>query len=199
MVTLFFGKEAQLSNFHPCRFSIEFKNVGRLDYTGTVEFKSSEQAFMAFKAMHFGDGAVLQQILEAAMPLAAKRLGRRVKPYDDAEWRSVRVKYMTAALQAKFSGDENMKQALMATGDTTIAEASPRDRVWGIGMGASNPDAQDPSKFKGTNLLGKCLMQVRATLQTQLLDSLVAAAEAVEEAESDGAEPKVKRARSVAV
>jgi len=53
---------------------------------------------------------------------------------------------------------------LIATGDRVLVEASPRDTIWGIGMGASNPDAKDPTKWRGRNLLGFALMEARASL-----------------------------------
>ena len=43
-------------------------------------------------------------------------------------------------------------------------ERSPRDRIWGIGMGRNNPSVERPSEWRGRNLLGFALMQARAVL-----------------------------------
>lgn len=153
MASLFFGAASPLSNFYACSF----------EFDGHV-WSSSEQAFMARKAVEFGDDEMLQQIRQAKKPLEAKRLGRKVRGYDDERWCAARERHMFEVLLAKFSQHAESRAALLATGTTRIAEASPRDRVWGIGMGASNPDAQDPSKWKGRNLLGKTLEEVRARL-----------------------------------
>ena len=53
----------------------------------------------------------------------------------------------------------------MATGDSILVEASPVDKIWGIGLAADNPDAQNPLKWKGQNMLGFALMEVRDELQ----------------------------------
>lgn len=65
---------------------------------------------------------------------------------------------------AKFTQNEDLRRALLETGDATLAEASPYDAIWGIGRKASERLAQVPEKWKGTNLLGKVLMRVRAEL-----------------------------------
>ena len=65
---------------------------------------------------------------------------------------------------AKFEQNVALERYLLGTGDAVLVEASPRDRIWGIGMGASNPDAQNPERWRGGNLLGFALMEVRARL-----------------------------------
>jgi ribA/ribD-fused uncharacterized protein len=73
---------------------------------------------------------------------------------------------MLDALRAKFSQNQALKDYLLATGDAILVEAAPRDRLWGIGMGENNPDVADQKKWKGRNLLGKALMQVRDEFQS---------------------------------
>ena len=70
-----------------------------------------------------------------------------------------------------FSQHEDMKQFLLETGEAVIVEASPRDRIWGIGMGASNENATYPAKWRGQNLLGSALMDVRETLKRKVYRS----------------------------
>jgi len=152
-VTLFYTKASPFSNFFACPFV----------YAGNP-FTSSEQAFMYAKALEFGDVDSAQKILHAKTPYAAQQLGRKIKPYDDARWSAARQELMYAVLLAKFSQNPSLAEALCATGESRIAEASPRDRVWGIGLGETDPDALDQSKWKGTNLLGGVLERVRAEL-----------------------------------
>ncbi len=156
---LFWGEEDIYSNFHPSRFSLD----------GNV-FHWSEQAFMWLKAVEFGDRAVAQQILEQtprnSSPLECKRLGRKVSPFDEKTWSVRSVEAMRRAVSAKFSQIPELRRQLLDSGDRILVEASPYDRIWGIGWGESDPQAQDPSQWKGQNLLGKVLMEVREQLRT---------------------------------
>jgi hypothetical protein len=68
---------------------------------------------------------------------------------------------MVDALTAKFSQNKELKTYLLATQGCVLVEAAPRDKIWGIGMGENNVNIANPSKWKGANLLGKALMQVR--------------------------------------
>jgi len=158
MVTLFYGKESPLSNFHPCR----------IVHRGRV-YTSSEQVFMALKAIEFDDDETLQKIGIAKTPMAAKMLGRKVKGYVDEHWCRVRRARMFEACLAKFSQNPELRKVLLETSGTRLAEASPKDRVWGIGMGASHPNAQDPSKWPpNSNMLGSVLEQVREHIRAEM-------------------------------
>jgi ribA/ribD-fused uncharacterized protein len=68
---------------------------------------------------------------------------------------------------AKFTQNERLRERLLGTSDRIIAEASPRDRVWGIGLHQSEPEARQPKLWRGSNWLGVALMQVRATLAAE--------------------------------
>lgn len=153
--TLFFGKESPLSNFYACSFEVDGATC-----------TSSEQAFMARKAMEFGDEEVLRLIRDASSPAEAKKLGRRVRGFDEETWSRVRERHMFDVCLAKFSQVDACRAALVRTGDSRIAEASPFDRLWGIGLAASHPNATDPGKWRGANLLGKVLERVRARLMS---------------------------------
>ncbi len=52
----------------------------------------------------------------------------------------------------------------MATKGTTLVEASPRDTIWGIGLGARTKKAVDRKQWRGSNWLGEALTQVREEL-----------------------------------
>jgi hypothetical protein len=65
----------------------------------------------------------------------------------------------------KFGQNPDLAAILLATGDATVAECSPTDRVWGIGWAMGSPQIQDPSQWRGQNLLGVALMQVRSELR----------------------------------
>lgn len=171
---LFFGGESPFSNFHPCSFVMTLVVDG---VSKDQTFSTSEQAFMALKAIEFGDAEHLQKITVCPTPKGCKKLGRAVRNFDEKQWTSVRYDRMLQVCRAKFTQNEHLRTALLATGDRTMGEASPFDRVWGIGCGVSKPESSDPAKWKGSNLLGKILMQIR------------------EEIRGAGAETEVKRAR----
>jgi ribA/ribD-fused uncharacterized protein len=129
-----------------------------------VPYLTAEHFMMAEKARLFGDEETLAQILDAETPADAKALGRAVKNYDDTAWARTRVAAVVRGNEAKFRQNEEMGSFLRSTRETVLVEASPRDRIWGIGMGASNPDARLPTRWRGDNLLGFALMEVRQKL-----------------------------------
>ena len=120
---------------------------------------------MAEKARLFRDEEALARILIAPTPADAKAVGREVRGYNDAAWEAARFPAVVRGNVAKFGQSEELRAFLLGTGERILVEASPRDRVWGIGMGASNPDARDPSRWRGRNLLGFALMAAREQLQ----------------------------------
>lgn len=122
---------------------------------------------MAEKARLFCDTETVERILAARTPAEAKKLGRSVRRFDDQEWMSHRWSIVVRGNIAKFSQHSDLRQFLLETGQRVIVEASPVDQVWGIGMAATDPNAGRPECWKGLNLLGFALMEVRNHLQTQ--------------------------------
>ncbi len=133
----------------------------------TVEgrrYPTAEHFMMAAKAALFGDDTRRAQILRAPTPGDAKKLGRRVANFDEAAWERERFTTVVAANLAKFSQNPALRAFLLDTGDQVLVEASPVDRVWGIGLAADHPDAAQPTRWPGLNLLGFALMEVRTRL-----------------------------------
>lgn len=130
-----------------------------------VMYNCAEQYMMAMKAKTFGDTASLAKIMASDNPKDQKAYGRQVVGFDPDMWNCVAKNYVYKANLAKFSGD--LKQDLLETGDRELVEASPYDKIWGIGLGMDNPAILDKSKWQGTNWLGEVLMKVRETLQNR--------------------------------
>ena len=140
-------------------------NFSRFDVVEDgMTFMSNEHYFMYHKAIAMGDADAAEKVLTAPTPLAAKRVGRTVRNWDEALWNRVREGVMVRGLELKIEQHPVLRDALAATGDKILGEASPRDRVWGIGMGKTNPGAADTANWKGKNLLGKAWMCVREGL-----------------------------------
>ncbi len=153
-LTLFW--EGIFSNFYPCKFEVD-----------GIKFNCSEQYFMYKKAMTFNDVVIAELILESGFPSEQKHLGRGVGDYNDKIWEEVRVKHMYDACYAKFSQNPELKRQLLDTIGTRLVEASPYDKIWGIGYKEDDYRAHDPSLWNGLNLLGKVLDDVRITLIEQ--------------------------------
>lgn len=124
-------------------------------------FKTSEHYMMHAKAVLFDDTSMAEKILHAKTPREAKKLGRKVSNFDEATWKEHSVGIVAAGCELKFAQCLEARQALLGTRDRIIAEAAPRDRIWGIGMGRNNPDRLDVAKWRGQNKLGEALMIVR--------------------------------------
>jgi len=143
-----------LSQWWPCTFVLEGQS-----------FASAEHYMMWRKALLFGDSSVAAQVLASSDPSEAKALGRAVAGYDDAVWSSARLEIVTEGNLAKFDQNPELRSFLLATGDRMLVEASPLDRVWGIGLAADDPRALDPASWLGLNLLGEALTAVRTRLR----------------------------------
>jgi ribA/ribD-fused uncharacterized protein len=128
-----------------------------------VTYPTAEHWMMAGKARLFDDEPGLAAALAAASP-DAKAAGRAVRGYSEQAWAAARFDLVIAGNLAKFRQNPDLDAFLSATDRKVLVEASPRDRVWGIGIGASHPDATRPSRWRGTNLLGFALMNVRDQL-----------------------------------
>lgn len=185
--TFFFHLTSPFSNFHPAKF--EYKDL---------IFISNEQFMMYSKAKNFGDEVSAEKIIAINHePLAqkfingnisreeitkdkelstqwqhlmmkAKKLGRGVQNYNEEVWNRRRSKIVLFGARLKFTQNEDLKQILLATGDTFMIEAAPRDSIWGIGLSEYDAKRTPPEKWPGLNLLGKVLDDLKAELKTEL-------------------------------
>jgi ribA/ribD-fused uncharacterized protein len=117
------------------------------------------------KARLFGDDETAQRILKASSPAAAKKLGRAVRGFQESTWRQHRVSIVVAGNYAKFSQSAQLRAFLIGTEPRVLVEASPVDKIWGIGLAADSPHADNPLEWRGSNLLGFALMDVRERLK----------------------------------
>ncbi len=141
------------SQWWPASFSID-----------GVTYASAEHAMMAGKARVFGDDDSETRILAAPDPRAAKAAGRAVRGFDAQVWAAKAYDIVVAANVAKFDQNLQLREYLLTTAGRVLVEASPEDRIWGIGLAAQDPAAATASTWKGTNLLGFALMDARDRL-----------------------------------
>ena len=132
------------SNFHPINGNPSF---------------TSEKIYIGMKAACFRDNDALIQLENSTTPKTAKAIGRNIVGFDEKIWDKIKYRSMMMALHIKFLECEEFREALRASGNLLLVEASPDDRIWGIGFPAETALA-NIDKW-GQNLLGKCLMEVR--------------------------------------
>ncbi|KAI1358945.1 hypothetical protein F5Y08DRAFT_332738 [Xylaria arbuscula] len=161
-------------------------------------YPTAEHYMMHHKAQLFGDAEIAATILEAVSPRDVKELGRAVRGFDNAVWERERERIVTEGNWCKFTlpvledssldslgnsdNAETMRassfrEVLLATGTRELVEASPYDRIWGVGFAAKG--AERNRRKWGLNLLGKCLMEVREQFRR----------EAEENRQADGEKP----------
>lgn len=122
-----------------------------------VEFNCAEQFMMAAKAKVFKDEYAYHAILCARMPNDQKRLGRKVKDFVPEVWDNIARDYVTLGNVNKFQQNPTFYTYLEENKDKYFVEASPYDKVWGIGLGENDPLIHDPKNWKGKNWLGECI------------------------------------------
>lgn len=130
-----------------------------------ARYGCAEQFMMAEKARLFGDEATRAKILASDSPREHKALGRQVRGFVSETWDRECLGIVVRGNLAKFSQNPDMLAALLATGDKLLVEASPLDKIWGVGLRADDPQIHDRARWRGQNLLGEALMRVRAELR----------------------------------
>lgn len=155
--TFFYKTRSPFSNWHPARFLAE----------EGIEYNCSEQYMMAEKAKVFGDEVIREMILMSNDPKEQKELGRRVAGFNTEEWGKHTKDVVYRACYHKFTQNPKLMAKLMETSGTLLVEASPYDKVWGIGLSEEDPDRLDPKKWKGTNWLGEVLTKLREDLESK--------------------------------
>ena len=153
-VTSFYRSDAFLSNFHPSKFEIKGKS-----------FSSVEQFYMCRKAEKFGNNAARNRIMSSDNPAEINFLAKQIQNFKQSEWNDVAHSVMSEGIDAKFDQNPKLKALLLNTGDTTLVEASPRDKIWGVGLHMNDPKIFDPNSWTGQNKLDKILMACRERLR----------------------------------
>jgi ribA/ribD-fused uncharacterized protein len=126
-----------------------------------VKYHTAEQYMMAQKALLFDDMQVYDEIMLADNPRDYKALGRKIKNFDSRIWDSRKYEIVVEGNKAKFSQNKDLKDYLLSTGDAILVEASPYDKIWGIGLYPAQAAKGTIDQWKGLNLLGAALMEVR--------------------------------------
>lgn len=130
-----------------------------------VVYKTAEHWMMAEKARLFDDDEIWDKVIVSNHPMEAKQLGRKVKNFDPRVWDEHKYQIVKQGNLNKFDQHIDLKEFLVNTKDRILVEASPRDRIWGIGMSQNNESVGNPNLWKGQNLLGFALMEVRDNLK----------------------------------
>ena len=145
-----------LSNFYWCPFT---------DGKDDIVWKTSEHYYMAMKAAEFNDYDSFLAIIQAPDAKSAKSIGRSVKNFDPVRWDKVCDGYMFTACMHKFLNNDDIRTELVETGNKILVEASPVDKIWGVGLHETDDLILDEKNWKGENRLGKVLMQVRSQMR----------------------------------
>jgi len=117
------------------------------------------------KAKLFNDEDMARQILNSQSPSMAKQLGRRVKNFNESKWDINKEEIIYSGCLAKYTQNPELKKKILETGNNNLVEASPYDKVWGIGLNERLAKTTPQNQWPGQNLLGICLMKVRHTIK----------------------------------
>tara|TARA_R110002167_G_scaffold98020_3_gene258260 strand:- start:2065 stop:2589 length:525 start_codon:yes stop_codon:yes gene_type:complete len=146
-----------------------FSQWARADFKiGDDTFNCAEQAMMAAKANLFGDDDAYGRIMACKDPRDMKAIGRTIKNYDHGKWSAINLDVVTEINYKKFSHNPAWKELLIYTDGYELVEASPYDKIWGVGLGEDDPNILDKSKWDGTNLLGKAIIAARDKIIDEL-------------------------------
>lgn len=149
--TFFWQDKSPFSNWHPSTFKDE----------SNIFFPNMETYMMYYKSICFSDAETAEKILKNKHPKEAKALGRQVKNFSNFEWDKVKEDIVYRGCYLKFTQNTNLKKDLFSTSGTTLIEASPFDKVYGIGLNEEDAKKTPENEWPGQNLLGKILTRLR--------------------------------------
>lgn len=144
------------SNWAPTPFNVD-----------GVSFSTAEQYIMYRKCLTFGDTVTAEKLLSSDSPREQKALGREAAGYIDSVWAGIRQTVAIRGLYAKFSQDAELKRLLLGTGDAVLVECTSNDRIWACGLDRDDDDRLSADRWKGQNILGFALMEVRNMLRAE--------------------------------
>lgn len=148
-------RKSCFSQWYPSSFEI-----------GEIRYPTAEHWMMASKARLFGDLETANLVVESSDPKIAKELGRTVSNFQQSVWEANARDIVMTGNIAKFTQNNDLEKFLLETGETILVEASPNDRIWGIGLKADDERARHPETWLGENWLGFVLMKVRDELRS---------------------------------
>lgn len=150
--TFFWQTGSPFSNWHPSLYTYN-----------DIAFNCSEQGVMWSKAKLFGDEKIADEILKCttSQQKKMKTLGREIRSFKESTWKKNKVRIYKQHCYEKFSQNKHLKEKLLETGSNLLVEASPHDRIWGIGLNEKSAKKIHPTKWPGLNLLGKLLTEIR--------------------------------------
>lgn len=128
---------------------------------GGKKFENCEQWMMYMKAITFNDIEIAEKVMKTTDPKEIKALGREVKNFEVNAWNAVADDVVFRGNVAKFSQNQELKELLLATGDKKFVECATYDPIWGIGMDITTALRTPEEEWKGTNRLGKAIMNAR--------------------------------------
>lgn len=146
----FWKSDSPFSQWHTCKFTVDGET-----------YNCAEQYMMHQKARLFGDEETAQKIMSSKKARFQKQLGRQVKNFDQETWKNSCMDIVKKGNLAKFSHNDELRSTLLATHPKVLVEASPFDQIWGIGCTEDDPAAWNRKEWRGTNLLGFALTDVR--------------------------------------
>lgn len=155
--TFFYKMRNPFSNWYLSKFT---------DDQG-IEYTCSEQYMMYQKAILFGDTEIAEEILDTPDPRDQKALGRKIRGFDSKVWEANAKRIVYEGCKLKFEQNPRILETLLKTEGTLLVEASPYDKIWGIGLGEDDPRIHDPKNWQGTNWLGEVLTDLRDDLLVQ--------------------------------
>ncbi len=151
--TFFWKSHSPFSQWYLCNFVVD-----------GIEFNCAEQYMMYKKAELFSDLETAKKILESTSPAKQKKLGRQVKGFDQQIWDQHCKQIVYEGNYAKFTQNPDLKEELLKTKGTILVEASPVDRIWGVGLSEEDPRILNPKEWRGRNYLGEILTKLREDL-----------------------------------
>lgn len=154
----FFFWKHRLSQWHIVDFTVD-------SYT----YNCCEQYMMQRKALLMNDFETAEVIMQEKNPANHQKLGRQIKNFNQEAWDRFKYNIVLDGNRARFSQSQKCRELLLATGDKEICESSPYDLIWGCGLSQDDPLILDKNNWRGQNLLGKVLTQVREEIKEDIL------------------------------